>query len=477
MGNFRSVVVNIGWLGASQLADYLLRAVIAVVVARHLGVEQYGLFAPAVALVLMAVVFTDLGLRMTVLKAGSSAPESLLSVATIAFSLKGALIVVVYGILLSAAAAMGFAGREFLLTAILGAGVFLGSFTDLFTAILQAKERMGKVGTAVVGYRIALLAVVTATVLVGGGVMEIAVAYALAGLFGTLVSGVLALPYLRGGRLTALRVRPLMRETLQFGIAGTLVVLFLQADIVMLRVLHPSGQYESGLYGAVFRLVSLLYAVPIVVQSAVIPRLYKYAGDPELLMRAYRVLFRWSTAISVSLSAVSLALAPTLVELFFGFEYAPAWPAFAVLAAGLWPHHLNYACGDVLYAAGRQGWRASALAVTVALNILMNFVLIPAYGSVGAAVSTLVSEIVLFSLLFASLQRRYPQPVGGVLTVPLILGIGVALILWFARTALPTFGQLALGALAALALPLCLLWSGYLRIEDVVTLGGKEQTA
>jgi O-antigen/teichoic acid export membrane protein len=171
-----------------------------------------------------------------------------------------------------------------------------------------------------------------------------------------------------------------------------------------------------------------------------------------------------------------LALAPTLVELFFGDQYLPAWPAFALLAASLWPHHLNYACGDVLYAEGKQGLRAAALALTVVLNIVLNFLIIPAYGSVGAAVSTLVSEIVLFSLLFASLQRRYPQPVVGIFPIPLVLGTALALVLWFARAGLPVFGQLALGALAALALPLCLLWSGYLRIDDMVDFGSKEQT-
>ncbi len=461
MARLRSIVVNIGWLGGAQLLDYVLRAAVAVAVARHLGVGYYGSFAAALSLVLMAAVFADFGLRMTVLKTGASNPAVLPGVAALATGAKAVLLAALYVLLLALAAALGMSGMEFLLVGVLGAGIFLGSFMELFTAVLQARERMALMGSVTVGFRAVLLAAVLAAILFGGDIVGIAIAYAAASLLGALIAAAVALPHLRSTPFSRPRVEPLLRQTLQFGAAGVLAALFLQADIVMLRVLH--GPEQTGLYAAAFRLVAMLYAVPIVVQAAVIPRLYRYASDPERLREAYRVLVRWSLAASAALAACAVALAPTLVATLFGEGFRAAWPAFAVLALNLCLHQLNYVGGDTLYALGRQGWRAAALAAAVALNIAVNFFAIPRFGAAGAAWTTVASELFLLLLLFASLQRRFHLAVLRTLVPPLAVGALAGLLLWAVRELLPLLAQLALGAVAAAAVPLILLLTRYLR--------------
>lgn len=475
MAVLRSVVVNIGWLGAAQMLDYALRAVIAVTVARYLGVEQYGVFAPALSLALIAAVFADLGLRMSVLKAGSSTGGKLTGVATYAFGSKSLLVLVVYSILLLAAAILGFKDREFYLVAILGAGIFLGSFSELFSAILQAKEKMTLVSAVTAGFRMVLLASVLLAVVNQGDVMAVAWAYAVANLLGAILSGALALPFLLSERFIPVPIKPLIAETFQFGLAAILAALLLQADIVMLRLLHPQGQIESGLYAAVFRLIALLYGVTIVVQAAVIPRLYKYSSDKAKLEWAYRILLRWSLAASVILSAVSVVLAPALVTLFFGLEYLPAWPAMAVLALSLCPHQLNYACGDVLYALGRQGWRATALAATVCMNIVLNLFLIPRYGAVGAAASTLVSELFLLVMLFVVLQKNCPVKILQMFSVPIILAAALGLVLWLIRDSVPTAVQFGVAVLGTVLALVALFSFRYLRLDELFRNGGKEK--
>jgi len=477
----RKIVLNIGWLSGAQFVDYLLRAVIGVLVARYLGVEQYGAFAPAMSLALMGAVFTDLGLRMTVLRTGSTDPADLRRVTGIAAAAKGILIALVYLLLLAFTAATGLGGLEFTLVAILGAGIFLGSYAELFTAILQARERMALWGAVTVGFRLILLCAVLTVVLNGGDVVAIGLAYAAANVLGALVA--LAMAGLTANRAAAANPAPgtpvsiLLRRSLQFGAAAVLMALFLQADIVMLRLLlgEAAGRYQSGLYGVAFRLIALLYAVPIVVQSAVMPRLYGYASDPARLGRAYSVLFRWSLAVSAALSAVAAALAPILVVLLFGEEFGPAAPAFALLAAGLWLHQLNYVCGDTLYALDLQAWRAWSLAAVVALNIGLNLFMIPAFGAVGAALSTLIAELLLLLLLYAAAQRRVPLKSAATFTAPLVLSILAGICLWAVSLISPASIQLLLGAAAVLAVPALLLVFRYLRLSDIFQSGNPEE--
>ncbi len=477
----RKIVVNIGWLSGAQFVDYLLRAAIGVLVARYLGVEQYGAFAPAMSLALMGAVFADLGLRMTVLRTGSTDPSDLRRVTRIAATTKGFLIVVIYLLLLAFTATTGLSGVEFILVAILAAGIFLGSFAELFTAILQARERMASWGAVTVGFRLILLCAVLIVIFAGGDVVAVGLAYAAANVLGALVAlAVVGLSAKQEAEAVSPSRTPalvLLRRSLQFGAAAVLMALFLQADIVMIRLLlgEVAGRYQSGLYGVAYRLIALLYAVPVVIQSAVIPRLYSYASDPSHIGRAYKILFRWSLAVSAALSAVSAALAPILVVLLFGEEFGPAAAAFALLAAGLWLHQLNYVCGDTLYALDLQAWRAWSLAAVVALNIGLNLFLIPAYGAVGAAVSTLIAELVLFLLLFAAVQRRLPLKTAAAFAAPVALGIVAGLAVWGTTIIAPTIVSLITGGAALAAVPALLLVFRYLRLSDIFQSGSPEE--
>jgi O-antigen/teichoic acid export membrane protein len=470
----RSIVVNIGWLSAAQFADYLLRAVIGILVARHLGVEQYGAFAPAMSLALMGAVFTDIGMRMTILRSGSSGAGDLRRVTAIASAGKGLLIILVYLALLGFALAVGLNGLEFTLIAILGAGVFLGTYSELFTAVLQAREHMALWGAVTVGFRLILLAAVIAVILVGGDAVGIGLAYAAANVIAALISLAIAAPGLRHIEAQPTSERDslaiLVRRALGFGSAAVLMALFLQADIVMIRLLlgEEAGRYYSGLYGVALRLLTLLYALPVVVQSAVMPRLYRYASDHAMLSRAYSVLLRWSLGVSAVISGVSVALAPSLVTLLFGEEYAPAAASFAVLAASLWLHQLNYVCGDVLYALDRQAWRAWALGIVVALNIALNFVMIPVWAAVGAASTTLIAELVLFILLFIALQRRFKLKSVRILVPPLALGSAAGLMTWSLSGIVHPYLLMVVGAVLAAAVIVVLIVLRYLNPGDIL---------
>ena len=470
MPALRTVVVNIGWLGAAQAVDYLLRAAIGILVARYLGVEQYGAFAPSLSLALMGAVFVDLGLRITIVRRGSAMPPTLGNTLALAAGAKLVLVVAVYAGLLALAALFGPGGEELLLTAVLAGGVFLGSFMELLTATLQSRERMAAFGGLTVGFRIVLLLAVLAVVLTGGGVVAVAAGYAAANVLGALLAAAVALPLPRDLKSEKADAGGFFREAFQFGVIGVLTAVFMQADIVMIRLLH--SRPESGLYAAAFRLVALLYAVPMVVQAAVVPRLYAYGKDRERLGAAYGVLFRWSMAVSAVISGVVAAVAPLVIELVFGREFAGAAPAFAVLALGLWLHQTYYVCADVLAALGRLAWRAGVMAAGVALNIGLNLFAIPAYGAIGAAWTTLVSELFVLALLLAALQRVLPIPLLRYSLPALAAGAVAGSALFFLGSYLPAIAVLLLAGAVAPAAMGVLLATGHLRLGDVVRAKG-----
>jgi O-antigen/teichoic acid export membrane protein len=90
------------------------------------------------------------------------------------------------------------------------------------------------------------------------------------------------------------------------------------------------------------------------------------------------------------------ALGATLiVTMIYGESYAYAAPAFAVLSLALPLFFLNYALTHQVI--GWDGQRAYLAIVTLALagNVAANMVLVPTRGIVGAAIATVLTEVIV----------------------------------------------------------------------------------
>jgi O-antigen/teichoic acid export membrane protein len=96
-----------------------------------------------------------------------------------------------------------------------------------------------------------------------------------------------------------------------------------------------------------------------------------------------------------------------IIPLIYGPHYAYAAPAFAVLSLALPLFFLNYALTHQVI--GWDGQRAYLAIVIVALagNVGANLLLVPSQGLVGAAIATLLTEIIVTAgCVYALVQRE-----------------------------------------------------------------------
>jgi len=85
---------------------------------------------------------------------------------------------------------------------------------------------------------------------------------------------------------------------------------------------------------------------------------------------------------------------------FYGFEFREAYTPLLILLPG---QLLNICCGSVgliLSLTGYQYYTAIIFAASSFVNISLNFLLIPAYGMIGAAISTTIS-VCFWNILMA----------------------------------------------------------------------------
>lgn len=178
------------------------------------------------------------------------------------------------------------------------------------------------------------------------------------------------------------------RDVFPLGAAVLISALYFRIDVYFIQQWH--GFQPVGGYNAAFRLVEALRLLPAAVMAVTFPLLVQ-ARDTNLVRRIGGAL----AIAGGALALVCAAGAPVIMPLVYGAHYAYAVPAFAVLSLALPLFFLNYALTHQVI--GWDGHREYLAIVTMALagNIAANILLVPERGLVGAAIATVLTEIVV----------------------------------------------------------------------------------
>ena len=93
---------------------------------------------------------------------------------------------------------------------------------------------------------------------------------------------------------------------------------------------------------------------------------------------------------------------------------------------------------------------------------------IPIYGAVGAAWTTVISGSILLILLLAGVHKAFPLNIFREGFAPLAAAALAALVIWSLKDMLPIALQFVLAGLVALGVPVLLLLFRYIKLGDLI---------
>ena len=281
----------------------------------------------------------------------------------------------------------------------------------------------------------------------------------LAQLVGDMLASVVLLIWLRrlGHRIGAVfdweLIRPVLRRAVPLVTSALLGLMIYNADFIFLRVMR--GSTDVGYYAAAYTLISFLINLGIAYGLSLLPTLTRLGAEPQHQRALYHTASAHVFAASLPVAVGGYLLAPGIIALFFGSEYAPAVIALQVL---VWSIPLSLV-RDVpiiaLMASGREDRVLRTTGAAALSNLALNALLIPRYGIAGAAAATVITEaarLVLaihFSTEFGfgrtPFSRYWRSAIAGALMAASILAIpGRSLILGIPIGALVYLGALTL---------------------------------
>ena len=164
------------------------------------------------------------------------------------------------------------------------------------------------------------------------------------------------------------------------------------SDVIILgQLVSPD---KVAVYYAAAKTLALVHFVYYSVRVATAQRFSKlyHAQDRDGLANLVRESVTWSFWPSLALAALLLVFGKLLLSL-FGAEFSEGYPLLFLLVIGILARASLGPVETLLTMAHLQNHAAAVYGATLALNIVLCFVLIPIYGPVGAAAGTAISMV------------------------------------------------------------------------------------
>jgi O-antigen/teichoic acid export membrane protein len=172
-------------------------------------------------------------------------------------------------------------------------------------------------------------------------------------------------------------------------ISGIMVALYTRIDVIMLQ--NISGIKEAGAYATVATLSEAWNFVPVVIVTSLFPAILNARRDePERYNKRIQHMYDLMVYLSVPVAAVITFASPLIYRLYTP-EYAYAAP---VLSVHIWSGvfvFLGAASGQYLIAENFNKLTFVRTGFGAIINIVLNLILIPKIGMMGAAIATLIA--------------------------------------------------------------------------------------
>lgn len=423
--SLRKIIGNTAWLFGDKILRMVLGLLVGVWVARYLGPEQFGLYNYAVAFVSLFSTFATLGLDGIVVRDIVREPSCQNETLGTAFVLK--LLGGIATLLLTVGTISLVRPEDNLirwLVAIIAAGTVFQAFDTIdfwFQSQVQSKYTVYAKTTAYLlinGVKIVLIQMRapliafawTALAEIALGAVGLVIAY--------LVKG----HALRAWQCSLIHAKKLLKDSWPLIFSTIVITIYMRIDQLMLGMMIADK--AVGVYSAAVRVSELWYFVPGAIVNSIVPSIIEAKAISEsLYYERLQKLLSFLSKISYAIAIPISFFSSQIIMLIYGEKYIDAGPVLAIhIWAGLFVS-LGLARIPWMLAEQFMKFELATTAVGAVINIVLNLLLIKRYGGLGAAIATVIAQIVATygaNALYAKTRQLFIYQTKALLMIDLV---------------------------------------------------------
>jgi len=388
--HLQNVINNAGWLFADNILRMGIGLLVGVWVTRYLGPEQFGVLNYATAFVTLFSSVALLGLDGIIIRDFIRKPDRRDEIMGTAVALKfsGGLVMTAICIL-SIYLIRPDDYQSILLVGIISLGLVFQSFGTIefwFQSQIQSKYCVISRSSAfliIAAVKIGLiLSEAPLAAFAWAGVAEIVIGSA--ALIAAYRYTGLRLGSLRATRSVAVKM---MRDSWPLIFADVVTVVYMRADKIILG--ETAGNHELGIYSVAILVAEVLWLVPRALSASLYPGIVEAKGISDVvfhdrMQRYYGIMAFFTYLVAVPVTLLGSWAVP--------FIFGPAYAQAGTLLAGLvWTGmFINLGLARSSYLTAMNWTRLHSITdfLGCVVNVVLNLVLIPRYGGVGAVIAS-----------------------------------------------------------------------------------------
>ncbi len=200
---------------------------------------------------------------------------------------------------------------------------------------------------------------------------------------------------IQGKHVRQSAIKDILKTSLPFGLAAIFQLIYFQSSIVLVK--YIAGDEAAGHYNVAFTvMVAVLLFPSILYQKFLLPKIHRWANyDRDLFYKVYRQGNIVMLLLGGGAMFLVWLLSPIAIPLLFGDEYKEAVALLMILAFSAPIMFVANSIGATLVTQENMWIKVKLMGSVAIVNVVLNFMVIPFYGALGAAVTTVISNLVL----------------------------------------------------------------------------------
>lgn len=388
-----ATVKNASWLIMGKVAQMAISLIVGVLTARYLGPSNYGLINYASAYTAFFMTFCTLGINSVLVKEFIDNPNeegkiigSSLLLRAISSFLSAIVIIIIVSILDANEK------TTLVVTALCSLGLIFQIF-ETFNYWFQSKLK-SKVTAIVTLVAYAITALYKVVLLILGKSVEW---FAFANALDYIIIGIfLTICYTKyGGKKLSFSTsvsKRILSKSVHFILPGLMVSIYGYTDKFMLK--QMLSETEVGYYSTATAICSMWCFVLSAIIDSVYPSIMTaYKTDIKLFEKRNRQLYAIVFYISISVSVLFCIFGEFVIKILYGETYMPATVPLKVVTWYTAFSYLGVARNAWIVCEDKQKYLKYVYLSAAALNIILNLIFIPIFGTTGAALASLITQV------------------------------------------------------------------------------------
>ena len=243
-------------------------------------------------------------------------------------------------------------------------------------------------------------------------------------------------------------IKSTFHKSIPFAIIIFFMTMYFRLDAVMIERLLPRGEYFSGVYAQGYRFFDLLNNFVYLFTAILFPLLSKEMSKGNKVNQLVTFTISLLSIPFITSLGIALFLAPYLIEVSYDDVQPESAKVLSILLITFIPMVVSTIYGTVLTAGGKLKEMMVWSGVSFVSNILLNFILIPIYGVIGAAIASFVAQSIMATSCYILAGIKFgsfiPVKVLVFMILPIILVLAILYIYSGSMNNIQIFGVLLL---------------------------------